>query len=66
MSTDKALINQLKSALEDKSERLDELGTIQAIEKLKDVYHSLAVKDPKKACKQLEQFTRQLIELFQD
>lgn len=65
MPKHKALITNLKSALV-KSKKLDELGTAQAVEKLDDVYHSLAVKDPKKAAKQLEQFTRQLVELFQD
>ncbi len=65
MSKHKTLINNLKSALV-KSEKLDELGTTQAIERLNDVYHSLAIKNPKKAVKQLEQFTRQLVELFQD
>ncbi|MGD9129525.1 MAG: hypothetical protein PVJ09_03505 [Candidatus Woesebacteria bacterium] len=66
MSKDKALINQLRSALEKKSGRLDELGLAQAMEKLKQISHSLTVKNHKKAARQLEQFTRQLIELFQD
>lgn len=65
MFNNKAQINQLMSALE-KSGRLDKLEIAQAIEMLNGVYHFLAVKNQKRAVRQLEKFTRQLVQLFQD
>lgn len=66
MSKHKHLIQTLKNALEVKSGRLDELGKARAIKELEKLHHSLTVKNHKRAKKQLEQFTRQLVELLQD
>lgn len=65
MSQDKALIIQLKSALES-NERLDVSQTSKAVEKLKKVLHSLSIKDFKRAQILLEQFTQQLVQMLRN
>lgn len=65
MSKDKTLIIQLKSALVGNG-RLDVSYTSDAVDTLKKVQHSLAVKDHKRACRLLEEFTQQLIVMFRN
>jgi len=65
MSQDKTLIIQLKSALES-NERLDVSDTSRVVGTLRKVQHSLTVKDHKRACRLLEEFTQQLIQMFRN
>lgn len=64
MSKDKTLIIRLQSALES-NERLDEFESSRAIGKLKQLQHSLSVKNHKRAQQELEEFTKTLVDIFQ-
>lgn len=64
MSKDQALIIRLQSALES-NERLDASEASRALDKLKQLQHSLKVKNHKRAQQELEQFTRELVDIFQ-
>jgi hypothetical protein len=66
MSHDKSLTQVLKSALQGSGIRLNEPGLAQTIKGFEQLQHSLAVRNPKEAKRQLEKFTRRLVELLTD